>query len=95
MFENSYADAASQTYIGMSYNDLVTDDVNWFFYVYSPKLTDQTYVSGMMTSANLHSTSFSGMVNNTTAYDGIQIFNGNTGSGDLNSSKTTVYGLAL
>ena len=94
MFENSYADAANQSYIAMSYNDLITADANWFFYVYSPKLTDQTYVSGMMTSANLHSTSFSGMVNNTTAYDGIQIYNANTGAGDLNTSKVTVYGLA-
>ena len=95
MFENTYSDSANQTYISMSYNYLITNDVNWFFYVYSPKIADQTYVSGMMTTANLHSTSFSGLVNNTTAYDGIQIFNANTGSGDLNSSKTTVYGLAL
>ena len=94
MFESSYADSGDQAYIAMSYNDLISADINWFFYVYSPKLSDQTYVSGMQISKNLHSTSFSGLVNNTTQYDGIQIYNVNTGAGDLNSSKVTVYGLA-
>ena len=94
MFASSYADNGDQAYIAMSYNDLISADINWFFYVYSPQLADQTYVSGMQTSKNLHSTSFSGLVNNTTQYDGIQIYNVNTGAGDLNTSKVTIYGLA-
>ena len=95
MFASSYADAAGQSYMAMSYNDLITADVNWFFYVYSPQLADETRLSGMMTSANLHSTSFSGYVATTSQYDGIQIYNVNTGAGDLNTSKVTVYGLAI
>ena len=94
MFASSYSDAAGQSYMAMSYNDLITADVNWFFYVYSPQLADETRLSGMMTSANLHSTSFSGYVATTSQYDGIQIYNANTGAGDLNTSKVTVYGLA-
>ena len=61
----------------------------------SAQLAKTTYVSGMMTSANLHSTSFSGYVATTAQYDGIQIYNANTGAGDLNTSKVTVYGLAI
>ena len=95
MFASSYSDAAGQSYIAMSYNDLITANANWFFYVYAPQLAKTTYVSGMMTSANLHSTSFSGYVATTAQYDGIQIYNANTGAGDLNTSKVTVYGLAI
>tara|TARA_R100000951_G_scaffold9298_1_gene8262 strand:+ start:352 stop:1389 length:1038 start_codon:yes stop_codon:yes gene_type:complete len=94
MFASSYSDAAGQSYMAMSYNDLITANANWFFYVYAPQLAKTTYVSGMMTSANLHSTSFSGYVATTSQYDGIQIYNANTGAGDLNTSKVTVYGLA-
>jgi len=93
MFSSTYSDITSQSNMAMSYNDLITNDANYWFYVFSPYLSDQTYVSGMMTSANLHSTHFAGMTNDTTSYDGISVYNVNTGAGDMNTSKVTIYGL--
>lgn len=95
IFSSTYTDAGNSSYIAMSYNDLINIHVNWFFYIFRPQLAEETYVVGQMTSANLHSTNFAGRVNTTSQYDGIQIYNVNTGSGDLSSSKVTIYGLEI
>ena len=92
---SSYNNATSQSYMAMYNNDDVNDDIAFYFYVHTP--FDSSYsghIMGSMTSRAGIGMYFAGNVRNTTSYDGISIFNVNTGAGDLNNSKTTIYGLA-
>nr|BAR37308.1 hypothetical protein [uncultured Mediterranean phage uvMED] len=91
---SSYNNSTSQSYMAMYNNDDVNDDIAFYFYVHTPFDSSHSgHIMGSMTSRAGIGMYFAGNVRNTTSYDGISIFNVNTSAGDLNNSKTTIYGL--
>jgi hypothetical protein len=91
---SSYNNSTSQSYMAMYNADDVNDDIAFYFYVHTPFDSSHSgHIMGSMTSRAGIGMYFAGNVRNTTSYDGISIFNVNTSAGDLNNSKTTIYGL--
>jgi len=91
---SGFTNGTSQTYMSMYNSDDINNDIAFYFFVHNPFDSSHSgHIMGSMTSRAGIGMSFSGNVRNTTSYDGISIFNVNTGSGDMNNSKTTIYGI--